>query len=190
MHQAAAPSPAPEQKTGLLRELYLSHHRQVYRAAWRVTGNPADAEDVLQTVFLKLMRRDLSALDPAGTAAYLRLAAVNAALDLLRSRVVARSAGLREAGDEERPSDRPDPEATHQERELRDALRKSIATLPPAAGRIVALRFLEGYENREIARMLGLTRASVAVSLHRARRKIQSDLAPLRKGRGETGERP
>src|SRR5688572_33486997 len=39
-------------------ELYERYYEAVFRAALRVTGNPADAEDVLQTVFLRLMARD------------------------------------------------------------------------------------------------------------------------------------
>ena len=183
MQQAAIRQPAPEPEGADLRELFLAHHRQVYRAAWRITGNAQDAEDVLQTVFLKLLRRDARSLDPTGVAAYLRLAGVNAALDLLRSRRSARAAGLRDVADDvDVRSDAPDPEASEHERRMRAALRRSIAALPPDTARLVALRYLEGYDNREIARMLGRTRASIAVTLHRARRKIQKDLAPLRAG--------
>jgi RNA polymerase sigma-70 factor (ECF subfamily) len=181
VQQAAIRTTRKDHPAGDLREIFLAHHRQVYRAAWRITGNAGDAEDVLQTVFLKLLRKDARTLDPQGLAAYLRIAAVNTALDLLRSRRAARSAGLRPAEPEEIevPSGAPGPEAEQRERELREALRLSMASLGPTAARIVALRFLEGYDNREIARLLGQTRASVAVTLHRARRKIQNDLGPL-----------
>ena len=71
-------------------ELYERHYEAVFRAALRVTGNPADAEDVLQTVFLRVLARseglsrstdDAAAERPS---AYFRRAAVNAAVDLLR----------------------------------------------------------------------------------------------------------
>src|SRR5258707_14892730 len=68
--------------------LYERHYEAVFRAALRVTGRPADAEDVLQTVFLRVLSRrdqDEAALRPA---AYFRRAAVNAAVDLLRRRAV------------------------------------------------------------------------------------------------------
>src|SRR5512134_140887 len=47
-------------------ELYERHHEAVFRAALRVTGNPADAEDVLQTVFLRVLARggDVEAAQP------------------------------------------------------------------------------------------------------------------------------
>ncbi len=71
-----------------LAELYERHHESVFRAALRVTGTPADAEDVLQTVFLRVLARG-GDVEPSGlTVAYFRRAAVNAAVDLLRRRAV------------------------------------------------------------------------------------------------------
>ena len=62
-------------------ELYERHYEAVFRAALRVTGNPADAEDVLQTVFLRVMAQSGDVEDVAQPAAYFRRAAVNAAVD-------------------------------------------------------------------------------------------------------------
>lgn len=52
---------AEETIPGLIDEverLFRAHHGLVFRTAYRITGNATDAEDVLQTVFLRLMRRD------------------------------------------------------------------------------------------------------------------------------------
>jgi len=57
-------------------ELYERHYEAVFRAALRVTGRPADAEDVLQTVFLRVLAR-AGDVDVAQPTAYLRRAAVN-----------------------------------------------------------------------------------------------------------------
>src|SRR6188474_2410928 len=70
-------------------ELYERHYEAVFRAALRVTGNPADAEDVLQTVFLRIIAQGAQGgdvEDVALPAAYFRRAAVNAAVDVLRRR--------------------------------------------------------------------------------------------------------
>ena len=72
-------------------ELYELHSEAVFRAALRITGRPADAEDVLQTVFLRIMSRGArggDVEDLAQPAAYFRRAAVNAAVDVLRRREV------------------------------------------------------------------------------------------------------
>src|SRR6187397_3551144 len=71
-----------------LAGLYERHYEAVFRTALRVTGRPADAEDVLQTVFVRLLTgtdHDEAARRPA---AYFRRAAVNASVDLLRRRAV------------------------------------------------------------------------------------------------------
>src|SRR5690349_24528009 len=67
-------------------ELYERHYEAVFRAALRVTGNPADAEDVLQTVFVRVLARAGEVEDAALPAAYFKRAAVNAAVDVLRRR--------------------------------------------------------------------------------------------------------
>src|SRR5882724_12625152 len=64
-------------------DLYQRYSETVYRAALRVTGNPADAEDVLQTVFLRMINNRI-APDPESPEPYLRRAATNASIDLLR----------------------------------------------------------------------------------------------------------
>src|ERR1022692_5198931 len=69
-----------------LERVFREHHAMVFRAAYRVTGNADDAEDVLQTVFRRMLKRDPGA-DPVGNmASFLHRSAVNAALDLVRSR--------------------------------------------------------------------------------------------------------
>ena len=79
-------------------ELYERHYEAVFRAALRVTGNPADAEDVLQTVFLRVLARGGDVEDVALPAAYFRRAAVNAAVDVLRRRELRARVGLRRSG--------------------------------------------------------------------------------------------
>src|SRR5881392_3065404 len=79
--EAATPPPAPD-----LEHIFREHHGLVFRAAYRVTGNANDAEDVLQTVFLRMLKRDAAAEPVANMASFLHRSAVNAALDLMRTR--------------------------------------------------------------------------------------------------------
>ncbi|MGH9944842.1 MAG: RNA polymerase sigma factor, partial [Pyrinomonadaceae bacterium] len=48
--------PAPAAPPSELERLYREHHGQIFRTAYHITGSPSDAEDVLQTVFLRLAR--------------------------------------------------------------------------------------------------------------------------------------
>src|SRR5688572_24368825 len=76
--------------------LYERHYEAVFRAALRVTGNPADAEDVLQTVFLRVLARSGDVEDVTLPAAYFKRAAVNAAVDVLRRRELHAESGYDE----------------------------------------------------------------------------------------------
>jgi len=177
---AAVNQTASRQPSGL-EGVFLEHQRRVFRAAHRITGNAQDAEDVLQTVFLRLARQG-GAASLANPSSYLYRAAINAALDLLRARRERTSVALEEAhGAPDGPADRPD--QLHETAELRAWLRDAIAGLPPRAAEVFALHHLEGLENKEIARALGLSRVSVAVTLHRARHRLQQEFRAMRKGK-------
>lgn len=153
-----------------IERIFREHHAMVFRAAWRVTGNAADAEDVLQTVFLRLVRRrDAGPVLDAGS--YLRRAAVNAALDVVRSRQAARTETAEAAGPLA-ASEAGSPERQRAGSEIRAWLRAAVARLSPQAAEIFSLRFFEGMENSEIAAGLGTTPGTVAVTLHRARQRL------------------
>jgi len=150
-----------------VERLFRAYHGLVFRTAYRITGNVTDAEDVLQTVFLRLMGRDGSAAPVENSENYLRRAAINAALDVVRARRPAEIAPLADPQGGRGELDRS---------ELRDCLRRSLARLNPQAAEIFALRFFEGHSNPEIARLLGVSQMRVAVTVHRARRQLQKEI--------------
>jgi DNA-directed RNA polymerase specialized sigma24 family protein len=84
--QTRYPSPGTPWVPGTMEALFKEHYGAVYRAAYRITGDPMDAEDVLQTVFTRILRREEELDLSQGAGSYLHRAAVNAALDLLRQR--------------------------------------------------------------------------------------------------------
>lgn len=162
-----------------LERFWSEHSEAVFRAAYRVTGNSADAEDVLQTVFLRLARRGDGELDDQA-GGYLYRSAVNAALDVVRSRQRAGWVPLEPvAGESALASSDPGPERERASRELRANLRLAMARLSPRAAEIFALRYFEGMPNREIADLLGLSQGVVAVLLHRTRARLRKELAAL-----------
>lgn len=156
-----------------LERAFRAHHGLVFRTAYRITGNAADAEDVLQTVFLRLARRGANADALDDQESYLRRAAINAALDVLRTRQASPTVEL---------PDLPDAMAARHVGdlvpELRQALGRALARLKPRPAEIFTLRFLEGFSNPEIARILGISQVLVAVTVHRARQQLREELLP------------
>jgi RNA polymerase sigma-70 factor (ECF subfamily) len=131
---------------------------------------------VLQTVFLRLVKRpegyDLS----ENPEAYLSRAAINASLDLMRSRARSKSVGISELESESLESRFQNPEAEHADRELHKLIRQAVATLGKTAAEMFALRYYEGYDNQEIAKRLNTSQMVVGVVLHRARTKLRKEI--------------
>lgn len=150
-----------------LEQSFRANHGLVFRTAYRITGNAADAEDVLQTVFLRLVRRGREADPLESEESYLRRAAINAALDVIRARQADRMVELEELSANPKQGDA---------LALRQALARALSQLDPRRAEIFVLRFLEGFENPEIARMLGISQVLVAVLVHRTRQQLRKEL--------------
>jgi len=151
-------------------ELYERHYEAVFRAALRVTGNPADAEDVLQTVFLRIMARGAQGgdvEDVALPAAYFRRAAVNAAVDVLRRRELRADSVY----DDSAPH-----AAVQSPLLLKERLRRAIAVLDSEDASLFLLRYVEGLSNEELAAMFQIEKNNVAVRLHRIRLRLQAEI--------------
>lgn len=158
-----------------LESLYREHCAAVIRAAYRVTGNVADAEDVLQTVFLRLTRREEDEAFLKNAGAYLHRAAVNCAIDMLRSRQSARSTPIDDVAGVLAADSSQSPDRAHRSVEIRAWVRRAIASLSPKTAEIFTLRYLDGFGNSEIAEMLDTSPTTVAVTLNRAREKMTKD---------------
>jgi RNA polymerase sigma-70 factor, ECF subfamily len=161
---------------GELETLFRAHHERVFRAAHRITGSPADAEDVLQTVFLRLVKANEAYDLSENPEAYLTRAAINASLDLLRSRGRAKSVALSDAASEQLESRFRSPEREHADRELQTLIRRAVAGLGKTAGEMFVLRYYQGYDNQEIAKLLGTSQMVVGVVLHRARTRLRKEI--------------
>lgn len=147
----------------------------VYRAAFRVTGNPTDAEDVLQTVFLRLLKRDPAAEPVGNIGSFLHRAAVNAAVDLMRARQNVRNIPLDEMEPVLAESAQYSPDRAHGSTEIRDWLRAALGRLNPRIAEMFSLRFFEGKDNPEIAELLHTTPGTVAVTLSRTRDRLEKE---------------
>ena len=164
-----------------LEELFRAHQVCVLKAAYRVTGSMADAEDVSQSVFLRLARGAFDHGRISNMESYLRRSAVNAALDLIRSRGDREIVPV-ETADKQQSNSGVSPERAVSSLEIKDWLRRQLATLNPRAAEMFALRYLEGLDNAEIALTMNTSQAVVAVTLHRTRAQLKKGLRAFRKG--------
>ena len=161
---------AASDSVGVAREfedLFREHYQLVYRTAYGVTGRAEDAEDVLQTVFLKLLRRGHSPDLYKNTKGYLYRAAINLSLDILQSR-------QRHVSTQEDHIERSQGAAGFEPYGIaHEELSRALAQLRPRVVEILILRYTHDYSDAEIAKMLGTSRGVVAVGLYRARARLK-----------------
>jgi RNA polymerase sigma-70 factor (ECF subfamily) len=171
----AAPLQPANLSSAELERIFRENHALVFRAAYRITGNAGDAEDVLQTVFLRMLKRDPGADPVTNMTSFLHRAAVNAALDLVRSRQNIKNIPMDEMEPVlAEPASR-SPERLHNSTEIRDWLRGALARLNPRIAEMFSLRFFEGKDNPEIAQLLNTTPGTVAVTLSRTRDRLEKE---------------
>jgi len=175
VQQALTANPGTEPD---LEQIYRQHHRRVIQAAYRVTGNAQDAEDVLQTVFMRLVRREGGSPLSDSLGNYLHRAAINAALDIVRSKRSARSGSLEGIEPTLAAAAEEAPDKVQGGSELKEQIRLALGKMSAKAAEIFTLRYFEGYGNHEIAQMLGTSRSTVNVILHRTREKLRKEMSP------------
>lgn len=167
-----------------LETIFRAHYASVLQAAFRITGNVPDAEDVAQAVFLRLARGGLDEGRIRDIGSYIRRAAVNSALDLLRSRNVQPHVPIE---DDSIPShSQSSPEQAQSSEELRQWLRQAVAKLHPRTAEMFVLRYVEGLGNPEVARVMQTSQAVVAVTLHRARTRLRKELRTFSKSEAKS----
>jgi RNA polymerase sigma-70 factor, ECF subfamily len=145
------------------------HGPMVFATAWRILGQAADAEDVVQDVFMEVQQ--ISVRVRCWPALLHRLTTFRA-LDRLRQRknnVPLDGLCLF--------SPNGDPESQAVGRELAERLRQAIAQLPQREGSVFCLRYFDELSYDQIAENLAISRGAVAAALHKARSKLESLLA-------------
>jgi RNA polymerase sigma-70 factor (ECF subfamily) len=182
VQEALATVETPE---GWLELAYRENASAVLQTAYRVTGRVEDAEDVLQTVFTRLAGRkeppDLS----RGALPYLRRAATNAALDIVQSRHARSSTPLDTTPPRLTSDTAPTQERLQHSREMAEALRIAISRLNRRQAEIFALKYFEDLDHRTIAEQLETSPGTVAVTLHRVRARLTTELRVFMGGRDD-----
>lgn len=166
-------------------EVLLGRYQdRAYRLALSLTKNPADAEEVLQDVFLTVYRKIASFERRSAFGTWLYRITVNAALMKLRGR-----GPVQESIDEYLPRFTKDgrharmvvdfsqgPEKLLLQKEREQVLREAIEALPPDYKVVLILRDLEGLSNEEVAEVVGASVLAVKARLHRARLALRGRL--------------
>lgn len=140
-------------------ELFRRYRDDVYRLAVSYTRSKQEAEDVCQTVFMKLLE---SKVTPGKERAWLMQVTVNQCRSLLRSSWWKHTVPL----DETIPA--PDTESS--------GIRQAVMALKPKYRVVLYLHYYEQYTTAEIAKMLHITPSAVTTRLDRARQQLRQVL--------------
>jgi RNA polymerase sigma-70 factor (ECF subfamily) len=165
-----------ERRTDALSDLYDRHSPTLLALARRILGTSADAEEIVQEVFLHVWN-NASRYDPArsSVSTWLVLLARSRAIDRLRSRKVVER--VHEAAHQETPEDA-SPEGVESvfHRERRERVRQELDQLPPEQRQVLEMSFYEGLSQSEIAERAGLPLGTVKTRSLLAMKKLRSAL--------------
>jgi RNA polymerase sigma factor (sigma-70 family) len=154
-------------------ELVDTHGRDVLNVALRITGDAELAKDVYQEVFLAIWRRWPPRQEPSSWGAYLYRVTVRKAIEMARrSRAVVAS-----VDGTDRASPRCEPDQGLRFDELQQRLTRSLAKLPERQADVFVLSRIEGLDHEAIAEVLGCSRNTVRVSLHRAVKQLAREMS-------------
>ncbi|GMA32149.1 RNA polymerase sigma factor SigE [Litorihabitans aurantiacus] len=158
-------------------EIVREHTPQVYRLAYRLTGQVADAEDLTQEVFLRVFR-SLDTYTPGTFAGWLHRITTNLFLDQVRRRARNRTTALGEYdADAPRAARADEPERGFEIGNLDVDIQSALDELPPEYRAAVVLRDIEDLTYDEIADVLGISLGTVRSRIHRGRARLRTSLA-------------
>ncbi len=168
--------------SGAWSELVRAQHRRVYGLCYRFTGNPVDAEDLTQDVFLKVYS-NLASFDLARGSLQVWIAAMtrNLLVDNFRRTRNQRSTGSLDDGwesaEELKPVDRlvasgVSPHEAAAKNELAKMVQEALARVSVELREAVILRDLEDLDYKEIAQVLGIPEGTVKSRISRGRAEL------------------
>jgi RNA polymerase sigma-70 factor (ECF subfamily) len=158
---------------GAFEALYRQHAARIYTVACRISGSPQDGEDLLQEIFLLAHRKLGSFKGDAALGTWLYRLAINHCLDFVRGRQAKKmrlTANLEDGPGLEPVAPRESPIA-------RIDLERAVARLPDGCREAFVLHDVEGFDHREIARMLGIAEGTSKSQVFKARMKLRAMLS-------------
>jgi RNA polymerase sigma factor (sigma-70 family) len=173
----------PEWQPPSWDEIVEKHSARVYRLAYRLTGNPHDAEDLTQEVFVRVFR-SLASYTPGTFEGWLHRITTNLFLDQARRKSKIRFDALAEDAETRIPSRGVTPDIEVLDGLFDDDVEAALAALPPDFRAAVVLCDIEGLSYEEIADVLGLKLGTVRSRIHRGRTMLRKALAHRAPGAG------
>ena len=168
-------------------DIVRTHSVRVYRLAYRLTGNPHDAEDLTQEVFVRVFR-SLASYTPGTFEGWLHRITTNLFLDSARRRQRIRFEGLGQDAEGRLAGGDPSPAQAFDERHLDGDIQAALRDLPPEYRAAVVLCDIEGLSYEEIAATLGVKLGTVRSRIHRGRAQLRTALEHRRPHRSEVGQ--
>lgn len=158
---------------GAFERIVAQHQGRVARLAWRLLGWRGEVEDVVQEVFVKALENLHKFRGESSLGTWLAALTINECRRMRRRRMMLRVFLGRVKEEKEVAAADAGAMAGERGRLVREAVRG----LGSKHREVVVLRYLEGMEIEEIARVLGVSRSAVEVRLHRARQELKDVLA-------------
>jgi RNA polymerase sigma-70 factor (ECF subfamily) len=157
-------------------EIVEQHSARVYRLAYRLTGNPHDAEDLTHDVFIRVFR-SLHSYQPGTFEGWLHRITTNVFLDKMRRKQRIRFDALSDESAARLPSREMGPESTFDATHFDDDVQRALDALSPDFRAAVVLCDIEGLSYEEIAATLGVKLGTVRSRIHRGRAQLREALA-------------
>jgi RNA polymerase sigma-70 factor (ECF subfamily) len=156
-------------------ELYQQHSTRLFNLAWRMCGTRADAEDLLQEIFLLAYRKLPDFRGDAAVGTWLYRLAMNRCLDHLKSRQTRAGAATSTLDEQYMPIE-PSKRSSNDGGIKRLDLERAIARLPEGARAAFLLHDVEGFQHQEIAAILGISEGTSKSQVHKARLRLREFL--------------
>ncbi len=157
-------------------EIVTAHSARVYRLAYRLTGNPHDAEDLTHDVFIRVFR-SLHSYTPGTFEGWLHRITTNVFLDKMRRKQRIRFDALPEDAAARMATADPGPEQVFERTHLDDDIQRALDALPADFRAAVVLCDIEGLSYEEIAATLGVKLGTVRSRIHRGRAQLREALS-------------
>jgi RNA polymerase sigma-70 factor, ECF subfamily len=161
---------------GAFDEIYRAHSRRLYGVAVRMLGNPADADDMLQEIFLAAHRKLDSFRGESALGTWLYRLAVNLCLDYLRSRT-GRALHLTDALDDEPALPDAGSRGLAERTVTKMDLERALAQLPEGCRTAFVLHDVQGLEHREVGEIMGIAEGTSKSQVHKARLRLRALLS-------------